>query len=142
MRTRLPLKRGVTLIEAVAAIVIASIAIPPMLWALRGVHAARADLILTTRARWLAGEKLEDIIADRHAAARGFAYITTGNYPSEPGVSGFSNFSRSVSITETGASLVGAGTGYKEVAVTVAWIDGHSQPRSLSLRTILTSYTP
>lgn len=142
MRRRTSHHRGATLIEAIAAIVIASVALPSMLWAMQGAHASRVDPVLATRARWLAGEKLEDIIADRHSTTRGYTYVVSGNYPVEAGVSGFSNFSRSVAITESGVELSGAGTGYKSIAVTVGWTDGRGQARTLSLSTVLTSYTP
>lgn len=142
MRRRITQRRGGTLIEAISAIVIASVAFPPMLWALQGAHTTRVDPELAIRARWLAGEKLEDIIADRHSSTRGYAYVVESNYPTEPSVGGFSNYSRSVSIAETGVSLSGSGTGYKRVTVSVGWTDGRAQPRTYSVSTILTSYTP
>lgn len=142
MRVKSGTRRGGTLIEAIAAVVILSVAIPPMLWALQGAHTTRADPVLATRARWLAAEKLEDIIADRHSTARGYSYVTGGSYPAENSVSGFAGFSRSVSIVETGASLSGAGTGYKTVTVTVGWRNGRGQATSCALATVLTSYTP
>lgn len=142
MRTTRTHPRGVTLIEAIAAIVVASIALPSMLWAMQGAHMSRVDLAYGTRARWLAAEKLEDIIADRHSVSQGYSYIVAGNYPFEGSVAGFENFSRTVTITETGVSLSGVGTGYKAVEVSVGWTDGRGQARSLHLSTILANYTP
>lgn len=124
------------------AIVIASIALPPMLWAVRNAHLRRADPVMFERARWLAAEKLEDIIADRHSATRGYGYVVSANYPAEGVVSGFTGFSRSVAITETGASLSGAGTGYKTVAVTVSYAGSGGVSRDFALTTVLTDYTP
>lgn len=135
-------RRGGTLIEAIGAIVITSVAIPPMLWGLRNAHATRADPVLATRARWLANERLEGMIADRHSTTRGYGYIVSANYASESSVSGFTGFSRSVAIVETGATLSGAGTGYKTVTVTVGWTDGRGQARTYALSTVVTSYTP
>ncbi len=133
---------GFTLIEAIAAIVILTIAIPPLLFALRDAHVQRIDPVLSSRARWLATEKLEDIIADRHSSNRGYDYLTAGNYAAEPSVAGFANFSRSVSFTETLADLATAGDGYMTVAVTVSWTDGRGTTRSMSVSTVLTEYTP
>jgi Tfp pilus assembly protein PilV len=131
-----------TLIEAVIAIVILSIAIPTMLYAVREVHHKRVGPVMTSRARWLAVEKLEDIIADRHSSTRGWSYVASGNYPAEGSLTGFPGFARSVLINETGVSLSGSGTGYKTVTVTVKWTDSGAVPRSLALSTVLTDYTP
>ncbi|MDX2147123.1 MAG: hypothetical protein SFZ23_06330 [Planctomycetota bacterium] len=130
-----------TLIEAIMAIVIMGVAIPPLLWALREAQFKRAGPVLLERAHWLAKERLEDIIADRHSATRGYAYVVAGNYPAEASISEFSSFSRSVTINVTGPDLVSAGTGFKTVTVTVGWMDG-SQSRQLALATVLTEYTP
>lgn len=136
------MRRGGTLVEAIAAIVISSVAIPPLLWAMQGAHATRVDAVLVTRARWLASEKIEDILADRHSTARGYNYVVAGNYPDESSVAGFASFARTVSIVETDHTLANAGSGYKLITVTVEWSDGNAQPRALSLGTVLTSYSP
>lgn len=136
-------RSGFTLVEAVCAIVIISVALPGMYWAMRDAQTKRADPVLANRARLLAQERLEDIIADRHSSTRGYAYVVSGNYASEPAVTGFTNMARSVTITESGANLVaGSGTGYKTVAVTVSFRDGRNTSRTLTLSTVLTDYTP
>ncbi len=135
-----PHRRAVTLVEAIIALVVVSVAAPPMMLAVRDSSVRRVDPILADRARWLAGEKLEDLIADRHSTARGYAYLASTNYPAEPAITGFSNFARSVTIAETGASLSGTGTGYKRVTVTVTWRDYRGTGRSLALSTIITAY--
>ena len=133
--------RGFTLIEAITALVILSLAMPTMLWAIRDSIRRRADPILLSRARWLASEKLEDIIADAHSPARGYSYIASGNYSAESPVTGFTGMNRSVSIAETAPKFV-AGTGWKTCTVTVTYTDGQNVSRSLQLSTVVTSYTP
>ena len=60
--------------ETVSAIVILSVAVPPMLWAVTQAQRQRMNPVLASKARWLAVEKLEDIVADRHAPPRGSAF--------------------------------------------------------------------
>jgi prepilin-type N-terminal cleavage/methylation domain-containing protein len=136
---------GFTLIEAIVAIVVLSVAIPPMLLAMRETQHRRVAPIQADRARWLASERLEEIIADRHSTTRGWAYLVNANYAAETPVNGFQGFGRSVAITETGADLASAGTGYKKIAVTVTWADagvGAGASRSFTLSTVVTDYTP
>lgn len=138
-RTRSPL--GFTLIETIAAVVILTIAVPPMLVAIHDSHSKRANPILALRARWIAEEKLEDIIADRHSGTRGFDYLIIANYPPESTLTGFPGFSRSVTLTETVADLVTPGQGYMRVRVEVSWTDAQGIARTLGIETILTEYT-
>lgn len=134
--------KGFTLIEAIVAIVILSIAVPAMFWAIRDAATRRANPVQIERARWLAQERLEDVIADRHSPARGWTYVVGGNYAAESSVAGFSAFSRSTSIVETGVALSGGGTGYKVVSVTVGYAAAGGASRSVTLRAVLTEYTP
>lgn len=131
---------GFTLIETIAAIVILTIAIPPMLWAVRQAQVQRVNPMMVSKARWLATEKLEDIIADRHSTTRGYAYLVSANYPNENPVTGYANFTRTVTFNETTADLSTAGTGYMRATVAVGWTDTTGTARSLSLATILTDY--
>ena len=133
-------RRAFTLIECIAAIIIISIAIPPMLWSMREGHVQRVNPMLASKARWLATEKLETIIADRHSTTRGYPYLVTANYAAEVPVSGSPGFSRSVSFTQTAANLSTAGVGYMRVTVTVTWTDATATSRSLSIATLLTDY--
>ena len=137
-----PKKLAFTLIETLGAMVILAIAIPPMLWAVRDAHVGRVDAILSSRARWLVTEKMEDVIADRHSTTRGYSYLTTGNYSAESPVAGFANFDRSVALAETGADLVTFGSGYMNVTVSVTWNDAMGTTRTLAISTVLTDYTP
>ncbi len=133
---------GFTLVEAIVGIVILSVAVPPMLWAIRQAHLHRIGQVLASRARWLAQERLEDVIADRHSATRGYAYLIAANYPAEASIAGFPGFTRSVALQETAADLSSAGTGYMKATVTVSYTDAGAVPRTLSLSTEVTDYVP
>jgi len=135
-------RTGFTLAEAITAIVILSIAVPTMLWGVRQAHAHRSNRVLASRAHWLAVEKLEDVMADRHSNTRGYAFLTPGNYPAETSIPGHPGFSRTVAFNETGPNLAAAGTGYMRVTVTVNYTDASGVPRSVPLSTELTNYTP
>jgi Tfp pilus assembly protein PilV len=132
--------RGFSLVEAIASIVLIAVSLPATLWALGEAHQRRSAPALASRARWLATEKLEDIIADRHSATRGHGYLVPGNYPDEAQVAGFETYSRRVALVETGADLVAPGEGYTTVTVTVEWRGADGQARSLSVSTVLTEY--
>lgn len=133
---------GFTLIEAVIAIVILSVALPAMLMALRDAQARRAEPVMSERARWLAAEALEDVIADRHSPSRGYGHIIEANYPAENPVAGFPGFSRTVQVAETDATLSTPGAGYKTVSVTVTYPRAGGGSHALMLETVLTEYTP
>lgn len=133
-------RRAFTLIESIAAIVILAIAVPPMMWAIKEGHTQRVNPMMASKARWLATEKLETILTDRHSTTRGYSYLVSGNYPSESPISGFPGYTRTVSFNETDADLVTPGSGYKRVTVAVAWVDVSSTARSLSISTVVTDY--
>ncbi len=138
---------GFTLIETIAAITILAVAIPPMLWAVQEAQIQRANPMLASKARWLATEKLEDIIADRHSTgARGWGYLVPASpYAAENkgDITGYEQFSRTVTISaETMADLVTAGVGYITVTVTVGWDNATGDAMSLGISTVLTEYTP
>lgn len=134
--------RGFSLIEAIIAVVILSVAMPAMLVAVTDAQKKRAGPTQDSKACWLAAEKLEDVIADRHGSSRGYAYVVNANYPAESSVAGFPGYSRNVSIVETDASLSTPGTGYKTVTVTVVYTGPTGASRSFSLASIVTDYTP
>lgn len=133
-------RRAFTLIECIAAMVILAVALPSMMFAIRQAGIDRVLPTNLSRARWLATEKLEDIIADRHSTTRGYVYLTTGNYPAENPIASNPDFSRSVSFTETDADLTTSGSGYMTVTVTVTWTDVTATARSFAVSTVLTSY--
>jgi prepilin-type N-terminal cleavage/methylation domain-containing protein len=123
-----------TLIEVTIAIVVLSLAVPSIFWALRDSSIRRVDPINVSRARWLANEKLEDVLADAHSTTRGYAYLVNANYSAESPVTGFTGFSRSVAITVSDGNLVaGVGTGFKTIVVSVGFTDGKGASRTLSL---------
>ncbi len=130
---------GFTLVEAVMALVMMALVITPIMMAAQRLSRDQITPIQVSRARWLATEKLEEVIADRSSTARGYAYVITGNYPAENPVATDPDFSRSVTIKETGADLVSSGTGFKTVTVVVSWTDVTGASRSLSLSTVVTS---
>lgn len=131
-------RRAFTLIEAITAVLVLGVAMPSMLAALASAHQARVTPIKTSQARWLAMERLEDVIADRASPERGWAYLVTGNYPTESTVPDFPGFARTTTLTETESDLVTPGEGYMTAAVTVSWIHEQDTPLSVTLTTVLT----
>lgn len=135
-------RRGFTLIEAIVSVVILATATPGIMWAVREAHRDRVSPVKASYARWLATEKLEDIIADRHSTTRGYTYVVNANYPAESSITGYAGFTRSVAINETGVDLVTAGTGFKKATVSIGWTDARGVARTLSIATVVTDYTP
>lgn len=129
-----------SLIEAVIAIVILSVAIPSMFWAVRDAAERRVEPVMLARARWLAAEKLEDIVADRHSSLRGYAYVANSSYPTEETLDGFPGFSREVEVIERAANLVSAGTGYKVATVRVRYPVARGETRTLELAAVVADY--
>lgn len=136
--------RAFTLMETVAAIGVLAIAVPSLMFAIREAETQRVNPVLASRARWLAAEKLEDVIADRHSTTRGWTYLVAGNYPAENPVSGFPGFGRTVTLTEYRADLttVDSSGGYMVADVAVTWTDATATSRTLTVSTVVTEYTP
>ncbi len=114
-------RAGFTLIEVVAALVVLGIAVPPVLAFLaqsgvKGVFPERQ-----TAAYFLAIEKLETIIADRHSPTRGYAYLTAANYPEEALADGFTRTVAFQEVAPTNLSTVQPGSGYLRITVTVSY---------------------
>ncbi len=133
--------RAFTLVEAVMALVVMAVTLTPLLMAMTQAAESQIGPIAASRARWLATEKMEGIIADRHSSTRGWSYISTSNYTTENPISTDSDFTRSVTIAETAADLQSSGTGYKSVTVTVSWTNLRGESRTLTLATVLTSFS-
>ncbi len=139
---RLGRRRGFTLVELIATLVLTSLAMPTLMVAVRDATVRQAAVNQRTVARWLAHDRLEQVIADRHSVqgSRGYANVLTASYAAESPVGGFAGFSRSVSVLERNQTLTAAGTGYKVVTVTVMWTDVRSGSASLALQTVITDY--
>lgn len=131
-----------SLIEAIAAISLLALAVPALLWSLAQSRRSLVQPTSYTTARWLVTERLEDVLADASSPARGYAYVASSNYPAESPVSGFSGFSRSMAVAETGANLSSAGTGWKTVTVIVAWTDVQGDSQSLAASAVVTQVSP
>lgn len=129
-----------SLIEAIIAVVILSVAVPAMFWAVRDAAERRSEPVMLNRARWLAAEKIEDVLADRANPSRGYAYIVAGNYPAESPIAGFAGFARQVTVAERGPDLVGAGAGYKVVTVRVNYAGARGAARTFELAAVVTDY--
>ena len=138
-------RAGFTLIETIAAIIILAVAVPPMLWAVTESQRQRMNPMMASKARWLAVERIEDVIADRHSsAAKGYNWVVNLNdYVVEnPGdIAGYPGFRREVALLETEADLVTPATaGYLTVTVTVGWVDAKGDNKTLDILTVLTDY--
>lgn len=129
------------MLEIVATIVLIGTAAPALLTAVRDSTARRASVQQQVVARWLACEKMEDILADRHSSTRGWNYIVSANYPAEATVTGFPGYARSITILNTGSDLVTAGTGYRKVTVDITYTDAREGTKTLSLVTVVTDYS-
>ena len=121
-------RRAVTLLDVVAALVILSVALPPLVGAMAESAQQSIRSTYTTVASFLATERMEEITARRNQAG-GYAQVVAANFPAETPVSGYPNYSRSVAITEVAADLTTpqSGSGLKKVVVTVQWDGGTRQ---------------
>lgn len=126
--------------EVVATIVVIGLAAPALLIAVRDATVRRASIQQQIIARWLVCEKLEDVVADRHSATRGWSYIANANYPAEATVNGFVPYARTTTVTETGSDLASPGNGYRTVTVTVTYRDAREGTKSIAIATVLTDY--
>jgi type II secretory pathway pseudopilin PulG len=86
-RVRAQRRRGFTLLEAIAVVLVLALAVPTGMRALGDAIAVRRQAAVTARAVSLAGSVLEQVIADVHsgAAGRGFAgFADAAVYLSDP----------------------------------------------------------
>lgn len=131
---------GFTLVEAIVAMVILSLAVPPLLWSIKEGERKSVMPARAAAARLLVAEKIEDVLADRHSSTRGYGYVVNGNYPAESPVAGFAGFTRTVTVTETNAALAPtSGGGYKQVVVAVTTSDG-STSQTWTSTVVVTQY--
>ncbi len=124
--------RGITLIEVILIVVILAIAAPTLMSLMSSTLFNSSKSAILSQATIFAQEKMEEILADKKSATRGFGYITIpGTYPSDSPAEGFT---RTVSVQTSGMSY--NGIPYADVQVTVS----HSQISNVTLRTWLTDY--
>ncbi len=137
-------QNGFSLIELVIVIVIFGIASAGLMTLFSTGIKKSADPLLQNQALQLAQEKIEIILGDRLNPARGFAYITSANYPAESPVTGFPDFSRTVTISCVTAADLNTSTGlpppcasgYTHVTVTAA----HAVLGAAAVETLVTDY--
>lgn len=138
--------KGFSLIELVIVIVILGIASAGLMTVFTTGMKRSADPLLENQAQQLAQEKMDVIFGDRMNPARGFAYITSANYPAESPVAGFTDFSRTVStccVTAADLNAVSPCTappcasGYTRVTVAVAHA---ALPGSVTVVSLVTNY--
>ncbi|MBN2562434.1 MAG: hypothetical protein JXQ75_16030 [Phycisphaerae bacterium] len=126
------MRRGATIIEVVMAIVILSIALPPLVSAfadasMQSIHPSQA-----TVAAFLAIDRMEQIAARRYGgkqgAESGYDGVKAASFQNEVPVVGFPMFERRVTITNVDSDLnPSPSNDYKKVRVTVSWNDGGDQ---------------
>lgn len=116
------MRRSATIIETVAAIIILSVALPPLLSAYAEASIQSVGPYQQSIASMLAIERMEEIIARRYRGTDGYDAVTTSNFPAESPIAGFPTFDRTVTVSFVNADLSGAGSdqGYKLVKVGVS----------------------
>jgi hypothetical protein len=110
---------GFSIIEAVAAIVLLGIAVPPILAFL--LQGARGGIFpeRQTTSYFLAMEKMEEIIADRHSSSRGYSYLTAAHYPDENLADGYVRTVAFSEVSPVDLTAPQTGSGYLKITVTV-----------------------
>jgi prepilin-type N-terminal cleavage/methylation domain-containing protein len=134
IRGTMGIRKGVTIIEVAMAIVILSIALPPMVASFADASRQSIRPSNSTVASFLAIDRMEEVVARRYQGTDGYIALTVpsmSSFPSETAVSGFPLFARStvveyVTITFTTGAIATSGSdkGYKRVRVTVTWNSG------------------
>jgi len=125
-------RRSTTIIEVVMAIVILSIALPPLMNAFVDASMQTIHPSLATVGAFLAIERMEEVVAWRYRSGNGYndlANPTTlaTEFPDESPVSGFSVFDRTVGSVYMDYDVngvlqeVGTDQGYTKIVVTVTW---------------------
>jgi len=108
---------GTSLFELMLVIVLIGVGIVPILATFREAGQRGPQSELLTRAGFLASEKLEEIVADRLAASRGYAWLTAAHYPAESSIAGFPGFRRTTTV---GPDATVDGVVVRPVRVTVS----------------------
>jgi len=133
MTTRRTVRRSATIIEVAMALVILSVALPPLVKSfadasMQTIHPAQA-----TVASFLAIDRMEEIVARRYRGIQGGVKpndaIVSANFPPETPVAGFGRYERRVTFSEVNSALQPTATpsGYRKARVTVSWNGGAKQ---------------
>jgi len=127
-------RKAITLVDVIAAIVILSVALPPLILSFADASVQSIKPAAAQVAAFLVTERMEEIIARRHQTG-GFDQVTVANFPSENPVSGFAGYERSVAVTEVATDLTTpqVNSGLKNVVVTVSWDGGARQVQTARL---------
>jgi Tfp pilus assembly protein PilV len=110
---------GFSILEAVAAIVLLGIAVPPILSFL--LEGARGGIFpeRQTISYFLAMERMEEIIADRHSSSRGYSYLIPAHYPDESLTDGYVRMVAFSEVSPADLATPQSGSGYLKITVTV-----------------------
>lgn len=113
--------RGATLLETVFAVLILGISMPPILGFFRQGTLSSIAPERQTAAYFLAMERMEEIIADRHSSTRGFSYLTAAHYPAESLAGGFTRAATFDDVSPADLTTHQSGSGYRLITVTVQY---------------------
>lgn len=146
-------RRGFSLLETLAVMVVLAIAVPPASMMLADAGRARRDAVMMARATWLATGVLEHVLADVNSPAAGLGFdalddsatylddATTGLYARLDSMMSFYDalgLSATVTIGPL-ADASGAVTGdadqdlFRTITVNVSWTDSKGEARTLAL---------
>ncbi|MGD8451487.1 MAG: type II secretion system protein [Phycisphaerae bacterium] len=120
-------RRAMSLIEVVLAIVILGLAVPPLMIQLGTAAHAQGAAMINMNLVQLAGERVNEVHADRASPKRGYAHVIAANYPDEKDAGGLAGYQRVTTVREVSAAdylTVQPGSGIKRVRVDVTGPDG------------------
>lgn len=155
-------RRGFTLIEAIAAVVILAALVPTTALVMLDATRARHDALAVNRASWLAQAVMENVIADINSPSPDLGMDALGDPAAYVGAPGtglaerlgvISSFYASRGVTWSlsigpPVNAVGAATGddtqdvYRLVTVNVQWTNSKGEAAAFALPALLTDVTP
>lgn len=153
-------RRGFTLPEAIVAVIVVSLLVPPAVSMLRDASTARAESLNIVRAALLAQGVLEQVEADASSSSLGMtafgdanAYLNTASTGLVARMDAVSSFYTAMGMTwslNIGGlvSQNGSATGiaaqdiYRYVQVTVSWSSDRSGTKSYTVGALVTDLTP
>jgi Tfp pilus assembly protein PilV len=113
--------RGVTLLETVFAVLLLGISVPPILGFFAQGTLSSIAPERQTAAYFLAMERLEEIIADRHSSTRGYSYLAAAHYLAESLSGGFTRTVAFDEVSSADLTTHQAGSGYLLITVNVQY---------------------